>query len=107
MSQDRLSGSVTAQHSLRSWLLSRHSLHYGALGIAGVVFLGSGVFDLLADGVAPGPSLTAVGGLAVVAASGYALAHPDAAETDVGGWVWFSVLGALLVILAATVTLAP
>jgi hypothetical protein len=90
------------QTPLRDRLLSRHTLHYASLGVAGLVFLGSGVYTLLVDGADLEPVLSTAGGLVVVAASAYALARPDAAETEVGGWVWFSVLGALLVILGAT-----
>jgi hypothetical protein len=94
---------MAAQQPLRSRLLTRHTLHYASLGLAGLVFLGSGLSTLLFDGPAPGPSASVVGGLVVLAASGYALARPDASETEVGGWVWFSVLGALLMLLGATV----
>lgn len=94
---------MAAQQSARSRLLTRHTLHYASLGLAGLVFLGSGLYTLSLDGLTLGPSASTVGGLVVVAASGYALARPDAAETDVGGWVWLSVLGALLLLLGATV----
>jgi hypothetical protein len=91
-----------SQAGPRSRLLSRHTLHYASLGVAGLIFLGSGLYTLLVDGVDPGPALSATGGLVVVGASAYALARPDASETEVGGWVWGSVLGALLVVLGST-----
>lgn len=94
---------MAAQQPLRSRLLTRHTLHYASLGLAGLVFLGSGLSTLSLEGPAVGPAASAAGGLVVTAASGYALARPDASETEVGGWVWFSVLGALLVLLGATV----
>ena len=94
---------MATQQPLRDRLLTRHTLHYASLGVAGLVFLGSGLSALALDGLAPGPSASVVGGLVVAAASGYALARPAASETDVGGWVWLSVLGALLILLAATV----
>jgi hypothetical protein len=95
---------MAAERPPRSRLLTRHTLHYASLGLAGLVFLGSGLSTLFQEGLAVGPAASAAGGLVVLAASGYALARPDASETEVGGWVWFSVLGALLVVLGVTVT---
>lgn len=94
------------QTPLRDRLLSRHTLHYASLGVAGLVFLGSGLYTLFVNDVEFTPAVSATGGLAVVAASAYALARPDATETEVGGWVWVSVLGALLVILGATLEMS-
>jgi hypothetical protein len=94
---------TVADQLINRYLPSRHTAHYVSLGAAGLLVLGSAARSLLVGGVSVGVALSLLGGSLVVGGSGYALGRPD--QTAVGGLVWLSVVGVLLLLFGATVTL--
>lgn len=92
---------MTETRPFRDRLFTRHTFHYLSLGVAGVLFLVTGLHGAVTGEFAS--LVPAAGGLLAAAGSGYALANPR--QTGVGGGVWFGVLGTLVVALAALTVL--
>jgi hypothetical protein len=83
----------------------RHLVHYGALGLAGLLMAGSALVSFVQGSASIGVIIQVVGALLVVGASLYGLLKPERSSTDIGGLVWLSVVAVLLLVLAVTVTI--
>lgn len=96
---------MSVRQTVRRHLPARHTVHYTALLTIGAAGIIAGLHSALGEGGGLAPVLWLTGGLVLAGASGYALARPEKAETDIGVFVWFSVAGAVLLGLGVGATI--